>query len=104
MKSKETLRLLGVKATLKRLAVNCELSWQVLREVVVSSFSAETPERRVPRARSGENREKRMIAVVMEVMLSICSIIPGLPSVAEAFNPGLAHPRGILVRHTIQID
>ena len=65
--SNDIVLLSGVKTTLKRLAVNCELSIQVFKEFVSRSLSAETlgaRERIEAMAPRADNCEKRIIASI----------------------------------------
>jgi hypothetical protein len=58
---------LGVKTTLKRLAVKLELSWHVFNDFDSINFSPETVEvieRRVVRKTNGDSEESRILATV----------------------------------------
>ncbi len=66
--SKVSVKLLGVKTTLKRLAVKLELSWHVLRDFDSINRVAEAPERMerrdVSKTRGESNIENCMMAFV----------------------------------------
>jgi hypothetical protein len=66
--SKVSVKLSGVKTTLKRLAVKLELSWHALRDFDSINRTAEVPERRerkdVSKTKGENNIEGRMMAFV----------------------------------------
>jgi hypothetical protein len=71
--SNDTVWLSGVKTTLNKLAVKLELSWQVLREEDLSSFSAEAywaKERMDMMAITGDSSERRMMAIIFESLVN----------------------------------
>jgi hypothetical protein len=66
--SKVSVKLSGVKTTLKRLAVKLELSWHALRDFDSINRMAEVPERRerkdVSRTKGESDIEDRMVVFV----------------------------------------
>ena len=66
--SKVSVKLSGVKTTLKRLAVKLELSWHVLRDFDSINRMADAPERRerkdASKTKGESNIEDRMMALM----------------------------------------